>query len=668
MLISKKHIYSILILVFAFRISVASNKTFSVASPDKRTEVKISLNEQITWSLFHDGKELIAPSAISIARYDGKMIGRSPKLSQHKSIHVDNQVMTLYGKNSVIRDHYNELLLTFRENYSVAFRTYNEGTAYRFITNFRDSLKIKNEEATFVFPNHCKGYYRKGKRESYLYEAVYEYSEISKIDSGRVAIVPLLVQVPDGPKVAITESDITAYPGMYLKAEGNTLVGSFRNFPLETNINDQKWTVSATKTADYIAITSGKRSFPWRIMMIADQDKELMNNELVYLLAPGQRKDLDFSWVKTGLIANDWWHLWWDKSPGTPGVQEVILTGVDFKSGTNFNTYKYFIDYALKNNIEFVNIDYGWCDPYDFSKIHRNLDLPKLLSYSKEKNKRVFMWCIAKTLYRDLEKNMTMFEKWGIAGLKVDFFERDDQIGEQDYHRIAESAAKHHLLLEYHGATNPAGLTRTYPNLLTFEAVFGSEQNMGGNKIDPKHNVTIPFLRGLAGPFDYAPGGMNNVSKSHFHPFNGFPMTLGTRAHQIAMFVIYYSPLQFMCDVPSDYINEPACLNFITKIPAVWEVTYPLDCRIGDYVAVARKRGDEWFAAAMTNWSARTIKLKCDFLAEGNYDVEIFKDGVNADLNGNDFKTEQIKVKSGEEIVVDMAPGGGWSARFIPAK
>ena len=261
-----------------------------------------------------------------------------------------------------------------------------------------------------------------------------------------------------------------------------------------------------------------------------------------------------------------------------------------------------------------------------------------------------------------------MFENWGVAGLKVDFLERDDQLGEQDYHRIAECAARHHLLLEYHGTTNPAGLTRTYPNLLTFEAVFGSEQNMGGNKVDPQHNVTIPFLRGPAGPFDYAAGGMNNVSKPHFHPFNGFPMTLGTRAHQVAMFVIYYSPLQFMCDVPSAYIKEPVCLNFITAIPSTWDATQPLDSRIGEYVAVARKKGSDWFAGAMTNWAPRILKLKCDFLDEGIYDVQIFKDGINAGLNGNDYKTEQLKVKKGEELSIDLAPGGGWTARFSLSK
>jgi alpha-glucosidase len=659
---------SIVLWILMYQVAEGRAQEFSVTSPDKRSEVKIELGNKITYSLIYDGKLVIKPSPISLELFNGKIIGANPNLRSQKTRSTDTLIKTLYGKNAVIHESYNELALTFQDNFSVVFRAYNEGVAYHFITNYNDSLKIKNEEATFAFSGNYNGYYRKGKKQDYLYEAVYEYSEISKIDSGRVAILPLLVQIPNGPKIAITESDLTDYPGMYLLASGNTLKGAYRNYPAETNIDQKTWSVSVTKTKDYIAQTSGSRTFPWRIIMIANQDKELMNNELVYLLSPEPSKNFDFSWVKTGLIANDWWNLWWDQSPGSTGVQEVILSGVDFKSGTNFNTYKYFIEYALKNNIEFVNLDYGWCDPYDFSKVHPNLNLPELLAYSKAKNKRLFLWCIAKTLYKDLEKNMAMFETWGIAGLKVDFLERDDQVGEQDYHRIAESAARHHLLLEYHGATNPAGLTRTYPNLITFEAVYGSEQNMVGTKTDPQHNVTIPFIRGLAGPFDYAPGAMNSVSKSHFYPFNGFPMTLGTRVHQIAMFVIYYSPLQFMCDVPSNYNREPDCLDFIKKIPSTWDVTYPLDSRIGEYVAIARKKGDNWFAGAMTNWSARTLKIKCDFLEQGDFTVDIFKDGINADLNGNDYKTEQLKIKSGDQIAVDMASGGGWTARFTPVK
>lgn len=666
MILLRKIVGILVLMCVAERSPAASGEALVVSSPDGKMVVSVGLGGKISYSVSYRGRVLLAASPISIRLYDGRVIGERPALLSKKSDHVENLLQTVYGRNAEIKEDYNELYLRFKDHYSVVFRVYNEGIAYRFVTQFKEPLKIRDEEASFVFPGPCKGYYRKGNKEDYLYEAVYECSDLSKIDSGRVAIMPLLVQIPEGPKVAITESDITDYPGMYLRAEGNVLKGSFRNVPVETNVDSSQWTVSATRTADYIAETAGDRSFPWRILMVADQDKDLLNNEMVYLLARGPGRGLDFSWVRTGLIANDWWNLWWDHSPGATGFQQIILTGVDFKSGANYETYHYIIDYAEKNDIPFVNIDYGWCDPLNFSKIESKLALPRILAYAKERGRGIFLWCIAKTLYRDLEKNMELFSLWGVAGLKVDFFERDDQLGERDYQRLAECAARHHLLLEYHGATNPAGISRAYPNVLTFEAVYGSEQNNVGDQADPDHNVTMPFLRSLAGPFDYAPGSMNNVSRAHFHPFSGFPLTLGTRAHQVAMFVVYYSPLQFMCDVPSNYLREPDCLHFITRIPAAWDLSVPLDGHIGEYIVMARKKGREWFAGAMNNWDARTITLTCDFLEKGNYEVEIFRDGINADLNGNDYKIERRQLRSGEKISVDLAPGGGWVARFTP--
>ncbi len=645
----------------------AAEKNMSLFSPDKQTEVKITIGENITFSLKHNNRTLLDPSPIAMKLYDGTIWGKNPKLDKRNFTTVNDEVKPKYGQNSVISERYNELSLRFRGGYGLIFRAYDEGIAYRFTCDKKGELIIKDEETAFAFPENFSAYCGKGKIEEYLHETIYEHTDINKIDSGRVAVLPMLIDVPDGPKLVITESDISDYPGMYLTAEGNTLKARFRHYPSGTDSDDRRrWTVKVTETTDFIAKTTGERSFPWRVMVIADQEKHLLNSELVYLLAPKQHEGIDFSFVKPGLITNDWWDLWWDKSPGATGVQEVILTGVDFKSGTNFETYKYIIDYAIENNIEYVNMDYGWCNVHDFGQIHPRLDLQKLLAYSKQHNKRIFMWCLSKTLCRDLEKNMQMFENWGIAGLKVDFFERDDQLGMRNYQIIAESAARHHLMIEFHGSNNPAGLSRRYPNVLTYESVYGSEQNNYGNKADPKHNVTMPFIRSVSGPFDYAPGAMDNVSKARFYPFSGFPLSLGTRAHQIAMFVIYYSPLQFMCDVPTSYVREPLCLRFISAIPSTWDKTIPIDGKIGEYAAVARKKENQWYLGAMTDWSPRTLTFKCDFLEPGTYDLEIFKDGVNANLNGNDYKVEHRTINAGEEITAKMAPGGGWAARFSP--
>jgi len=662
MKINSRHLAALLMLSLSFRIG-ASEKMFSLFSPDKRTEVKIYLNEKIKYSVLYDKKIILAPSSISMTLNDGKVIGEKPILAKEISKTVSQEIKTLYGTNASIKDNYNELILSFKNSYSLVFRAYNNGAAYRFETNLPGEIIIKNEEATFAFPDNYKAYFIRGKKENYIYEGTYLYSGISSIDSGRVAVIPMTIDVPNGPKVSIAESDLVDYPGMYLFYDDKSLKGTFRNVPVETNIDDKNaWTVWVKKTADHIARTKGTRSFPWRIIMISDQDKDLMSNELVYLLASEPKKDMDFSWVKPGKIINDWW----DILGGSP--QEVILTGVDFKSGINYDTYKYYIDFAIEHNIEYVNMDYGWSDPQDFSKIFPALDIQKLLNYSREKNKKVMLWCIAKTLYRNLEENMDMFEKWGIAGLKVDFFERDDQEGINDYIRIADAAARHHLLLEYHGATKPTGLSRTYPNVLTYEAVKGSEFNKVNFEASPDHDVTMPFMRTLAGAFDYGPGVMKNVSKSNFCALWGCSMSQGTRCHQLAMFMVYYSPLQFMVDVPTTYIKEPAFLDFLSEIPSAWDITLPLNGRIGEYITIARKKGGTWYVGSMTNWTARTIKLKCDFLGDGEYSAEIISDGINADRNGSDYKMEKTKVRSGDELTISMAPGGGWAAIIRPVK
>jgi alpha-glucosidase len=660
-----KIICSVLFIFFANQIITAAEKKISVTSPDKRTEVRISFNEKILYSVLHDGKVLIAPSPVSMTLENEKVIGLKPQLKRQKINSINNTIKTFYGTNAEILNNYNETALTFKDNYSVIFRAYNDGVAYRFVTNIDGEIKVKNEEASFSFIGDHNAFLIMGKKDNYLYEDNYRYQPISRIDSGRVAILPITIEIDNGPKVSITESDLIDYPGMYLSyTDNNCLQGSFRNYPLKTDIENNNWAVHIKDGADYIAKTNGAREFPWRIIMISETDKDLMKNELVYLLASEQKKDLDFSWVKPGMIINDWWDAIW--LPGK--AQEVILSGVDFISGTNFETYKHYIDFAVQHNIEYVNMDYGWCDPLDFSKIHPNLDLQKLLSYSKEKSKKVFLWCLAKTLYKNLEENMAMFEKWGIGGLKVDFFNRDDQEGINDYIRIADAAARHHLLLEYHGATKPTGLSRMYPNVLTYEAVLGSEFNKGYYKATPEHDVTIPFIRTLAGAFDYGPGAMNNATKRTFTPVEDRPMSQGTRCHQLAMYMIYYSPLQFMVDVPTNYSKEPVYLDFLASIPSVWDATYPLDCKIGQFITIARKKGNVWFVGSMTNWDERTLDIRCNFLDQPEYNVEIFQDGINANINGIDHKRNLKKVKKGDVLTISMAKGGGWAAKFIPVK
>ena len=651
------------LLILEFQVSNATEKLMSFSSPDKRTEIKITIGEKISYSVFHDGLALITSSSISLALDNGETLGSDPQLIGKKASAINKFITPLYGSNAQIQEYYNELSLAFKKDFSIIFRAFNNGVSYRFVTHIKHEITINDEEASFNFSNDYNAYFIMGKKEDYIYEDNYHHLPLSKIDSNRVATMPITVEFDKGPLISITESDLIDYPGMYLYTTGrNILKGSFRNYPLKMDDENKDWTARVKESADYIARTNGERNFPWRIIMISETAKDLLKNDLVYLLASEQKKGIDFSWVKPGNIINDWWDAIW--LPGNP--QEVILSGVDFRSGTNFETYKYYIDFAVQHNIEFVNIDYGWSDPLDFSKINPTLDLEKLLQYSKEKNKKVILWCVARTLYSDLEKNMQMFEKWGIGGLKVDFFERDDQEGINDYIKIAAAAANHHLVIEYHGATKPTGLSRMYPNIITYEAVLGSENDKFDFRANPLHDVTIPFIRGLAGPFDYGPGAMDNATQRTFTPTADHPMSQGTRCHQMAMSIVYYSPLQFMVDVPTNYNKEPLYLDFLKSIPSVWDVTVPLESKIGEYITVARKKKDSWFVGSMTNWDERTLKINCNFLDNKKYKVEIFQDGINADLNSMDYNRNLIEVKQNDMITITLAKGGGWAAKFIP--
>jgi alpha-glucosidase len=660
-----KIICSVFIIILANQVLTASEKKISITSPDKRIELKITIGERILYTVIHDGKVLVTPSPVSMTLENGTVIGSKPQLKGQKSNNINRIVKPLYGISAEIQDNYNEAALTFKNNYSIIFRAYNDGVAYRIVTNINGEIKIKNEEASFSFNGDFNAFFIMGNKENYIYESNYRHLPISRIDSARVAILPITIEIDNGPKVSITESDLIDYPGMYLSYAGNNcLQGSFRNYPVKTDIENNSWSVRVKESAGYIAKTNGMRDFPWRIIMISETDKDLMNNNLVYLLASEPKKDMDFSWVKPGKIINDWWDAIW--LPDNP--QQVILSGVDFKSGTNFETYKFYIDFAVQHHIDYVNMDYGWSDPFDFSKIYPNLDLQRVLNYSKEKNKKVVLWCVAKTLYKNLEENMAMFEKWGIGGLKADFFERDDQEGINDFIRIADAAARHHLLLEYHGATKPTGLSRMYPNVLTYEAVLGSEFDKGYYKATPEHDVTIPFMRGLAGAFDYGPGAMSNATKRAYTPVEDRPMSQGTRCHQLAMFMVYYSPLQFMVDVPTNYSKEPDYLDFLASIPSVWDATYPLDSKIGQYITVARKKGNVWFVGSMTNWDERKLDIRCDFLDQKEYNVEIFQDGLNANLNAIDYKRILKKIRQGDILTISLAQGGGWAAKFVPVE
>jgi alpha-glucosidase len=409
-----------------------------------------------------------------------------------------------------------------------------------------------------------------------------------------------------------------------------------------------------TKRADYIAKTQGTRMFPWRVVIISASDKELLNNDMVYRLASPSRVE-DTSWIKPGKVAWDWWNDW-------------NISHIDFRAGINTETYKYYIDFAAANHIEYILLDEGWADSKDIMKIVPEINLQQIIDYGKQKEVGVWLWGGWLPLDQKIDEALSKYSRMGIKGFKIDFMDRDDQKMVQFCYRMAKKAAEYHLMIDYHGIYKPTGLQRTYPNILNFEAVHGMEQLKWSNPDMPKFDVTIPFIRMIAGPMDYTPGAMRNATKEGFRPINSQPMSQGTRCHQLAMYIMYEAPFEMLSDNPTIYMHEPEGLNFIASVPTTFDETVALDGKVGEYAAIARRKNDTWFIGAMGNWDAHDIIIDLSFLKDGNYEAEIFKDGINADRDATDYKREGIKVSAKDKINVHLSTGGGWVAKIYPAK
>jgi alpha-glucosidase len=450
--------------------------------------------------------------------------------------------------------------------------------------------------------------------------------------------------------MAITESDLQDYPGLYLMASMNNpyqLLGFFPGYPIKEDQTSDR-DIRVVERANFLARTNGRRTFPWRVLVIAEDDGTLVESQMVYKLSQPQ-PDIDFSWVKPGKVAWDWWNA-------------NNIFGVDFKSGINTRTYKYYIDFAASYGIEYIILDEGWYELGNLTAINSNIDMEELMAYAEEKNVGIILWVVWKTLWDHMDVALNQFEQWGVKGIKVDFMQRDDQWMVNCYWKIAEEAAKHHLIVDFHGSYKPAGLHRTWPNVLTREGVRGLEWSKWSDGASPENALTIPFIRMLAGPVDYTPGAMINATKDQFKPVFDKPMSQGTRCHQLAMYMVFESPLQMLADSPSHYYNEPECMEFLKQVPTTWDETVVLEARVSDYLIVARRSGNNWYLGGMTDWNERDFVIDLSFLEDGSYHVEIWKDGLNADRYAQDYDTGKINLTSHDSLPIHMAPGGGFAA------
>lgn len=627
-------------------------KDIIVTSPDKNIKVTVVTGRDLTYSISFGGKKYLDRSAVSMTLSNGKVLGVNPVIANIKSQTVSRMIKPLYGITNVISENFNETAINIKGSYSVVFRVYNEGVAYRFVTNFQQDFNVVSELSNFQFTENHRAYFH-----PILSESNYRIQKISDPSpKPNYTSLPLLVKTNDGTNILIHESDVLNYPCMSLSvdtAHVNRLIANHARYPKRVQPGGyMNFNLDVKETEDYIAKTKGARDFPWRIIAFEKNDKDILSNQLVYLLA-SESKLKDVSWIKPGRVSWDWWNA-------------MNLTGVPFKTGVNTATYKYFIDFAAANGIEYVNLDEDWSDPFDLMKVNKNLDVEQVINYAKSKKVGIILWCMWQTLDKQMVQAMDLFQKWGVAGLKVDFMDRDDQVVVEFHERILREAAARKMLVNYHGAYHPTGMARTYPNNINVEGVRGLEWNkFDPDGASPDHAVSIPFIRMFAGSMDYTPGAMTNFNKKEWKQITDRPMSQGTRCQQLAMFVVYYAPLQMLSDAPTAYEKEPDYLNFISQIPVVWDEVRPLESAVGKFVAVARRKGSSWFLGAMTNWDARKLEIPLDFLEKGKtYEAEIFADGANAHRVGSDYVRLRKEVKFGDVLPIELSAGGGFAARF----
>jgi alpha-glucosidase len=627
--------------------------SYSLFSPNKQIEVKVRTADRIQYDVFFRGAPLLQNSTLSI-NIDHNTLGFQPKVKAAKEdSHSGILEPSVRQKFAKIRENYNELQLEMEGNFVVVFRAYNEGTAYRLETSLpQNQVKVYGEEASFNFAGDYTVYYPQEDSFFSHNERRYLPLTLKGIAPASIASLPAVVESANGLKVAIADADIEDYPGLWLRGTGgNGLAATFPPYPLrETLERDRDFRV--TEASDYIALTRGTRTYPWRVLGIAEKDGDLITNQLVWLLAkPSQLQDT--SWIRPGKVAWDWWNA-------------LNIDGVAFKSGVNTQTYKYYIDFASKYGIQYIILDEGWYRLGNVLEVVPEINMEELTAYARQKNVGIILWVVWKTFDDQFHAALDQFEKWGIKGIKIDFMQRNDQKLINFYYKVCRETAKRKMLVDFHGGQSQITMTRTWPNMISGEGVRGLEWSKWSAETEPQHNVTLPFTRMFLGPMDYTPGAMLNASKNSFASIFERPMSLGTRCHQLAMYVVYESPLQMLADSPSNYLREPETMEFLGPVPSVWDETKVLDARLGQYVLVARRNGRDWYVGAMANWTGRDLEVDFSFLPAGNFWLEAYEDGVNAHRFASDYRKTKTQINKGTRLKITLAPGGGWAARIHP--
>jgi len=643
----RRNSYFIVFISFLLAMPVFA-KNYTVSSPNKKIVVRVEAADKIRYSVRLGKQIILLPSEIALT-VDGTVLGENDRISKAERHSVSETIRPVVRQKSAsIENRYNELTLTFRGYFTLIFRVYDDGVAYRFVTGLPGRVKVMDEKVQYRFDGNWETYFPETKSFFTHQESEYKHLRLVLIRPDMMSYVPVLVELENGVCAAVTEADLEDYAGLYLQGTGDFgFDGVFPRYPLEEKqLRDRD--VPVTKRADYIAETDGSRSYPWRVLIIADDPGRLVESQMVFTLAP-ELALTDTDWIKPGKVSWDWWNA-------------NNLYGVDFEAGINTRTYKYYIDFASSHGADYIILDEGWYELGNLLAVKPEINIPELVQYGNERGVGIILWVVWKTLDDQLDEALNQFSAWGIKGIKVDFMQREDQEMINFYHKIARKAAEHKLLVDFHGSCKPDGLRRAYPNVMTREGVRGMEHCKWSDNTNPEHDLILPFTRMVAGPMDYTPGAMINATKENFNPSFTRPMSLGTRCHQLAMYVVYESPLQMLADSPSNYLRERMCMEFLSQVPVIWDETKVLQAAVSDYILMARRSGDTWYVGAMTDWTPRELSCDLSFLGEGKFQARIWQDGVNASRRARDFATRELLANASDSLSVLLAPGGGWVA------
>lgn len=637
----------------------AKEKKYVLSSPDGTLKVEISAGNELAYQVMHGNDTILSHSNIGLVLENGTIVGKTPRITGERRRKIKDNIESPFYRFKEFVATGNELDLKLKGGFGIIFRAYNEGVAYRFYTTQSSDIIIKEEQAEFNFKEDYTAYLpyttNDKKPMAMAYQNVYDIIPLSKAQP-KLAFLPVTVDC-GSVKLTLLESDLEAYPGMFVQSQQGKygLKGVFAPYPAKTDFYPWRKQEYVTETTDFISRSRGSRSYPWRVLAITEKDTDMPVNNLVYALASPNRIG-DTSWIKTGKVAWDWWNDW-------------NLKGVPFKAGINMDTYKYYIDFASRNGLEFIVLDEGWYDPKsgDMLTVIPELDLTELIAYGKSKGVEIVLWTVFNVLDSQLEAACKKYADMGIKGFKVDFLDRDDQTAVEMVYRIAEMTARYKLTLDLHGIYKPTGINRTYPHIINFESVFGMEEvkwtDIKNNM--PLYDVTFPYIRMMAGPVDYTPGAMRNATKADWRAMYYTPASMGTRCHQLAAYIVHDSPFTMLCDAPTNYLNEQECVDFIASLPVEVDYTFIASGELGKYIVTVRKKDVNWYIGGMTNWDERDVQLDFSFLPEGmSYTAVLFKDGVNANKQAEDYRKETIRIDKDSRLTLHLASGGGFAMKL----